>query len=82
MGRDMATTAKYLFLYEEGHEMDGMPYSGDFLPITYEMAWASLIHNAGTGIFGDLVSFLPFEGNIIVAQDQQIICTYLKWIVG
>ena len=49
------------------------------LYMMYEMVWASLIHNAGKGTFGGLVSFLPLEGNIIAAQDQQIIYAYLKW---
>ena len=75
----MATTTKYFFLYEKGHEVDGMPYGGDFLSIMYEMVWAILVHNVGKGIFGDLVSVLPFEGNIIAAQDQKILCTYLMW---
>ena len=69
MGRDMASTEKYLFLYEEHHEMDGVKYDGDFLSILYEMVWASLIHSAGKGTFRGLVSFLPLEGNIVVAQD-------------
>ena len=69
MGGDMATTKKYLFLYEEGHEMDGIPYGDDFLPITYGMVWASMIHNVGEEILGDLVFNLPLEGNIIATQD-------------
>ena len=41
MGRDMASTTQYFFLYEEGHEMDGMSYGGDFLSITYGLVWAA-----------------------------------------
>ena len=62
--------------------MYGIPYGGDFLSIMYGMVWAILIHNARKGIFGGLVSFLPLEGNIIAAQDQKIIYTYLKWRGG
>ena len=79
MGRDMASTAKSLFLNEEDHEMDGMPYGGDFLSIMYEMVWASLIHSAGRATLGGLVPFLPIEGNNIAAQDQKILYTHLKW---
>ena len=67
MGRDMASTAKYMFLYEQGHEMDGILYDDDFLSIMYNMVWASLIHSARRGTFGGLASFLPFEGNMIAA---------------
>ena len=73
MGRGMASTATSLFLNEEGHEMDGMPYGGNFLSIMYEMVWASLMHNAGRGTFRGLASFFPFEGNIMVTQDQKIL---------
>lgn len=79
MRRDMNSIEKYLFLYEEGHDMEGIPYGGEFLSIMYEMVWASLIHNAGRGTFGGLASFLPFEGNTIAAQDQKILYTCLKW---
>ena len=59
-----------------------MPY-GDHVPfILYGMVWASMIHDMGERIFGDLVFFLPLEGNIIAAQDQQILYTYNKWREG
>ena len=79
MRGDMATTAKHLFLYEVGHEFDGMPYGDDFLSITYGMVWASLIHNVGEDISRDLVFILPLEGNINVAQDHKTLHTYHKW---
>ena len=79
MGRDMVSTTKYLFFYEDDHEMNGMPYDGEFLSIMYEMVWASLIHSAGRRTFGGLPSFLPLEGNSIAAQDQKILYTHLKW---
>ena len=66
MGYDMATTTKHLSLYVEGHEIDGM-------------IWANMIHNVRGKIFGDLFFFLPLEGNIIAAQDQQKIYTYHRW---
>ena len=45
--------------------------NGDDAPfILNEMVWASMIHDMGKRIFGDLVFFLPLEGNIIAAQDQ------------
>ena len=75
----MATTAKHLLPFEVGHVIDGMPYSDDFLSITYGMIWASLIHSVGEEIFGDLVFISPLEGNIIPAQDQHILYTYHKW---
>ena len=59
--------------------MNGVPYDDGFLSIMYEMVWASLIQSARRGTFGGLASFLPFEGNMMVAQDQKIINTYLKW---
>ena len=34
MGGDMATIEKHFFIYEVGHEIDWMPYGGDFLSIT------------------------------------------------
>ena len=40
-----------------------------------------MIHNVGE-IFGDLVFFLPLEGNIIAAQDQKILYIYHKWREG
>ena len=59
--------------------MDGVPHDGDFLPLIYEMGWASLTHSAGRETFGGLASFLPLEGNIMAAQDQKNLYTYLKW---
>ena len=82
MGGDMATIEKHLPFHEVGHGIDLMTYGDDFLAITYGMGWASLIHNVGEEIFGGLVFILPLEGNIISAQDQQILYTYHKWRGG
>ena len=60
--------------------MDGRLYDDDFLSIMYEMVRASLVHNIGRRTFGGLASFLPFEGNMMAAQDQKILYTCLKWI--
>ena len=79
MGRDMASKEKYLFINEEDHEMDRMPYGGDLLSIMYHMVWDNLIHSVGRGTFGGLASFLPFEGNSVATQDQKILYTHLKW---
>ena len=46
------------------------------------MIWASIIHNVGGKIFGDLALFLPLEGNIIAVQDQKKLYTYHKWRGG
>ena len=78
----VATTAKYLFPFKVSHMIDWMPYDGDLQLITYEMVWASMIHNVGEKVLEDLVFFLPLEGNIIAAQDQHILYTYPKWRGG
>ena len=82
MRNDMATTSRHLFFHDMGHSIDWIPYGDDFLSITYGVVWASLIHNVGERIFGDLVFSLPLEGNIIAAQDQKILYTYHKWRGG
>ena len=41
-----------------------------------------MICSIGREIFGDLVLILPLEGNLIAAQDQQTLYTYLKWRDG
>ena len=59
-----------------------MEYDYNVLFIIYWMLWASLIHNVGEEIFGDLVFIVPLEGNIIATQDQKILYTYHKWRGG
>ena len=78
----MATIVKHFFLYEVGHRIDWMSYDDQVLFIIYGMVWASLIHNVGEEIFGGIVFILPLEGNIIAAQDQQILYNYHKWRGG
>ena len=75
MTTHVSTTATHLFPFEVIHMIDWMPYDGDFQLITYEMIWDSMFHNVGEEILGGLVFILPLEGNSIVAQDQNIICT-------
>ena len=82
MGYDMDSIVKKNFLDEVGHRIDWIPYDDQVLFIIYGMVWASLIHNVGGQIFGGLVFILPLEGNIIAAQDQQIIYTCHKWRGG
>ena len=62
--------------------IDIMPYDDDFQLIIYGDIWANMIHNVGEDIFEDPIFFLPLEGNIIAAQDQQKIYTYHKWRGG
>ena len=40
---------------------------------------ASLIHDMGKRIFGDLFPFLPLEGNLIVAKNQHVLYTFYEW---
>ena len=82
MGDDMATIVKHLLIYEVVYGIDLIPYGDDFLFIIYGMVWASMIHNVGGKLFGDLVLFLPLEGNFIAAQDQQTLYTYHNWRGG
>ena len=56
-----------------------MPYGDDVPFILYGMVWASMIHDFMEGILGDPVFFLPLEGNIIVAQNKQLLYTFHKW---
>ena len=54
--------------------------NGDDVPFTLNgMIWSSMIHDMGERIFGDLIFFLPLEGNLIAAQYQHMLYTYLKW---
>ena len=64
---DMATMVQHWFFLEVSLETVWMPYDDDFQLITYEVIWASIFHNVGEEIFGDLVFILPMEGNIIAA---------------
>ena len=82
MRGSMATLAKKNFFYEVSHGFDWMPYDDDFQLITYEVIWASMLHNVRGEILGGQVFILPLEGNIIAAQDQHILCTYPKWRGG
>ena len=82
MGDGMATIAAHLFPYEVIHMMNMMPYDDDFQLITYEMIWASLIHNVGGEAFGGLVFILPLEGNFIAAQVKISLHTYHEWRRG
>ena len=41
-----------------------------------------MIHDSMERVFEDPIFFLPLEGNIIVAQDQQLLYTYHKWREG
>ena len=82
MRGNVATTTKHLFPFEVSHMIDWMPYDGDFQLITYEVIWASMLHNVGGEILGGLVSIFPLEGNIIAAQDHHILYTYPKWRGG
>ena len=46
------------------------------------MIWANMFHNVGGEILRGLISILPFEGNVIAAQDQHTLYTYPKWRGG
>ena len=67
MGDGMATKIAHFFPYEVSHMRNVMPYDDDFQLITCEMIWANMFHNVGGEILRDLISILPFEGNVIVA---------------
>ena len=56
-----------------------MPYGDDVPFILYGMVWVSMIHDIGERIFKGPIFFLPLKGNIIVAQDHNMIYTYHKW---
>ena len=75
----MATIAKHFLLLEVGHVYDWMPHDDTLLSITYETFWANWFYSAGGRIFADLIFMMPLEGNVLVAQDQFSLYTYLKW---
>ena len=54
--------------------------NGDEVPFILDgMVWASMIHDMGDRIFGDLLFFLPLEGNMFAAQDQYVLYTFHEW---
>ena len=58
--------------------MDEMPYDDDFQLNIYGDIWASMICSIEGEILGDIVLILSLEGNLIAAQNQQTLNTYLK----
>ena len=79
MGEVVATIAKNVFLLEVGHVCDGMPCDDYLISLTYGVSWAIWFCSVGGRIFADLISMMPLEGNILIAQDQFLLYTYLKW---
>lgn len=52
-----------------------MPNDDDVPFLLDGMIWASLIHDIGERVFGDLFPSFPLEGNLIVATNQHVLYT-------
>ena len=79
MGKIVATIAKHLFLLEVSHVCDGVPHGDTLLSITFEAFWDDWVYSVGGRNFTGLILMMPLEGNVLAAQDQFALYTYLKW---